>query len=152
MDPPPLHPRFVQPTMDSQSNPLLSSPTFHPNESSYTLATVRHDPESDESSSLLSSSSSTPTAYGTTPIHPPHRTRRVIFNATFKMALIFAVSCIFLGGTLWAALPTLDPYVKPPFYSPSGYFTYLRLSQSERIAHYSTYRSLFPTFRISTIS
>jgi hypothetical protein len=105
-----------QPTMNVQSNPLLSSPTFHPNESAYTLATVQHDHESNESSSLLSNSSSTSIAYGTTPIHPPHQARRVIFNATLKMALIFVVSCIFLGGILWVALPTLDPYVKPPFH------------------------------------
>jgi hypothetical protein len=109
----PLDPRFIQPTMPAQSNTLLGSPTFHANESAYTLATVQH--ESDESSSLLSSSSSqlSPMSYGTTPIHPPHQTRRVIFNATLKMALIFSVSCIFLGGILWVALPTLDPYVTP---------------------------------------
>ena len=107
-----LDPRLTQPTMHVQSNSLLGSPTFHANESAYTLATVQH--ESDESSSLLSSSShlsSMSTAYGTTPIHPPHQTRRVIFNATLKMAVIFFVSCIVLGGILWVALPTLDPYV-----------------------------------------
>jgi uncharacterized membrane protein YdjX (TVP38/TMEM64 family) len=96
-------------------NPLLPSPspTIHPNESAYTLATVQL-PEVDESSSLLSSSSSSqhssqPVSYGTAPVHSPHHTRRVIFNATLKMALIFVLSCICLGGTLWIALPTLDP-------------------------------------------
>ena len=153
MNPPattPLDPRFVNPTMNLQSNPLLSSPTFHPNESAYTLATVQHDNESNESSSLLSSSSHTSIAYGTTPIHPPHRTRTVIFNATLKMALIFVVSCIFLGGILWVALPTLDPYVNPPFYTPLALF--YTSPPSERIALYFTYQSLFPTFRISTTS
>ncbi|KAI0297274.1 hypothetical protein B0F90DRAFT_1634852 [Multifurca ochricompacta] len=100
--------------MNLQSNPLLSSPTIHPNESAYTLATVQHDHEDDESSSLLSTSSSShhssvSISYGATPIHPPHHARRVIFNATLKMALIFTLSCILLGGTLWVSLPTLDP-------------------------------------------
>ncbi|KAH9057867.1 oxalate transporter [Lactarius vividus] len=110
--------------MHLQSNPLLSSPTFHPNESAYTLATVQHDHESDESSSLLSTSSlhsSTSIAYGTTPMHPPHQTRRVIFNATLKMALIFVVSCMFLGGILWIALPTLDPEDRPLLHIPKSF-------------------------------
>ncbi|KAH9178365.1 oxalate transporter [Lactarius sanguifluus] len=107
---PPLDPRFVQPTMHLQSNPLLSSPTFHPNESAYTLATVQHDSESDESSSLLSTSS----------LHSSY-TRRVIFNATLKMALIFVVSCIFLGGILWLALPTLDPEDRPLLHIPKSF-------------------------------
>lgn len=93
---------------------LPSSPTIHSNESAYTLATVQHS-EIDESSSLLNSSSESSSAplvsYGTAPVHPPHHTRRVIFNATLKMALLFVLSCIFLGGTLWIALPTLEPYV-----------------------------------------
>ncbi len=54
-----------------------------PNESSYTLATVHH-PDTDESTSLLSSSSP---SYGSAPVHTPHHTRRIIFNATCKMAL-----------------------------------------------------------------
>src|SRR6266404_3951507 len=120
------------------SNPLHNSPTFHPNESAYTLATVQHGHESDESSSLLSTSShhsSTSITYGTTPIHPPHRTRRVIFNATLKMAIIFVVSCIFLGGTLWVALPTLDPYVKLPFYSPSPFFYISPIREDRPLLH-----------------
>lgn len=83
-------------------NPLRSLP----NESEYTLATVELD--TDELTSLTLSS---PPSYGTTPVHSPHHTRRVIFNAACKMALIFTLSCIILGGTLWIALPTLEPYV-----------------------------------------
>lgn len=109
----------------SHANKLIIIPTPHrprlpqtmnslstlPNESAYTLATVH--PDSDEFSSLLSPSShnATPPSYGSAPIHPPHNARRVVFNATCKMALIFALGCIFLGGTLWISLPTLDPYV-----------------------------------------
>jgi len=80
---------------------------LHSNDSAYTLATVQL-PDHEESSSLLSSSS---VSYGTTPVHPPHHVRRVIFNATLKMAVIFLLSCIVLGGTLWISLPTLEPYV-----------------------------------------
>jgi hypothetical protein len=81
-----------------------------PNESAYTLATLEHQhPDSDEFTSLLSPSS--PSSYGSAPVHSPHNTRRVVFNATCKMALIFTLSCIFLGGTLWIVLPTLEPYV-----------------------------------------
>jgi hypothetical protein len=84
----------------------MNSLSSLPNESAYTLATVR---DTDEFTSLLSPSS--PSSYGTAPIHPPHHTRRIVFNATCKMALIFILSCIFLGGTLWIALPTLEQYV-----------------------------------------
>lgn len=75
-----------------------------PNESAYTLATV----DTDEFTALLSPSS--PPSYGSAPVHPPHHARRVVFNAACKMALIFTLSCILLGGTLWIALPTLEPY------------------------------------------
>ena len=112
--------------MNVQSNPLLGSPTFHPNESAYTLATVQH--ETDESASLLSASShlsSMSIAYGTTPLHQPHRTKKIILNATLKMALIFFVSCIVLGGILWVALPTLDSYVTSNLLSLLAILTYL---------------------------
>ena len=88
----------------STMNPLSSLN----NESAYTLATVHH-PDTDEFTALLSPSS--PSSYGSAPVHPPHHTRRVVFNATCKMALIFTLSCLFLGGTLWIVLPTLEPYV-----------------------------------------
>jgi hypothetical protein len=136
-------------------NPLLpsSSPTLHPNESAYTLATVHH-PEFDESSSLLSSSSfqysSPPVPYGTVPVHPPNHTRRVILNATLKMALIFVLSCILLGGTLWIALPTLDPYAHS---APAPTFVnHLPFRSLERTARCCVYQSHLLTFRISTTS
>ena len=45
--------------------------------------------------------------YGTTrPAGPSNK--RILFTATLKMAAIFIVSTLFLGGTLWLALPTLD--------------------------------------------
>jgi len=42
---------------------------------------------------------------------------RIIFNATLKMAVVFIISTIFLGGTLWLALPTLDAYASLCFSS-----------------------------------
>jgi len=97
--------------------PLLSSPTIHSNESAYTLATVQLQ-DSEESSSLLSSSSF---SYGTTPVHPPHHARKVIFNATLKMAVIFLLSCVVLGGTLWISLPTLEPEDRPLLRIPKSF-------------------------------
>lgn len=75
----------------------------------------------DSADSLLQSerapllSSPTPAAsYGATPISyelSPAATRRILFNAAMKMAALFIVSTIVLGGTLWLALPTLEEYV-----------------------------------------
>lgn len=77
------------------------------NGSVYTMNTLYRDDDSNSDRSFLVTE--TPT-YGATfprsPCLPP--SARVIFNATLKMALIFIVSTIFLGGTLWLALPTLE--------------------------------------------
>ncbi|KAG6896580.1 hypothetical protein C0992_007332 [Termitomyces sp. T32_za158] len=77
--------------------------THHRNHSSYTLATVNDDDDCDDRSPLL-----TPTtpSYGTT--NHPHTpsipsSRRVILNATLKMAAIFVVSSLFLGLALLQA-------------------------------------------------
>ena len=35
----------------------------------------------------------------------------MILNAALKMAAVFIVSTLVLGGTLWFALPTLEQYV-----------------------------------------
>jgi hypothetical protein len=75
------------------------------NASSYTLHTVA---DSSDAEPLLSPS--TP-SYGATFPHPPAQrtsSKKLIFNATLKMAAIFAVSTVVLGGTLWLALPTLE--------------------------------------------
>lgn len=77
------------------------------NASMYTLDTVNdeeHDRYSD-SSPLLSPA--TP-SYGATFPRSPPSSAKIIFNATLKMACIFIISSIFLGGTLWLALPTLE--------------------------------------------
>ena len=75
----------------------------------YTLDTVdgEHDTHNDRSSLL---SPSTPDYGATFPRSfsvPSSRT--IIFKALLKMACIFFLSTAVLGGTLWLALPTLDP-------------------------------------------
>ena len=74
----------------------------------YTLDTVNneHDRHTDRSSLL---SPSTPDYGATFPRSPSiPSSRRIIFNAMLKMACIFLLSTVALGGTLWLALPTLD--------------------------------------------
>jgi hypothetical protein len=85
---------------------LSFTETRHSNASAYTLDTV-HDGGDDDLAPLLIPE--TP-SYGATFPHSPTRpsSRKVIFNATLKMACIFGVSTLFLGGTLWLALPTLE--------------------------------------------
>lgn len=75
------------------------------NISAYSLATVHDMPSPSASTSLLSHTDEP--QYGTTrPAGPSNK--RILFTATLKMAAIFVVSTLFLGGTLWLALPTLD--------------------------------------------
>jgi hypothetical protein len=53
-------------------------------------------------------------SYGAAPSEDIIRTRnsrRIIILAGLRMAAVFLASCIFLGGTLWLALPPLSPYV-----------------------------------------
>jgi len=78
------------------------------NASVYTLNTIEYrDDDSSDRSYLLSPE--TPTYGATIPRSPclPN-SARIIFNATLKMAAIFIISTIFLGGLLWLALPTLE--------------------------------------------
>lgn len=67
------------------------------------------DDQASERSSLLAPE--TPSYGATFPRSPcmPSSSGRIIFNATLKMACLFAVSTALLGGTLWLALPTLEP-------------------------------------------
>lgn len=77
----------------------------------YTLNTVADDDDSSSrrssnTSPLLSSDSQ---SYGTTPNSQSRPSSgKVILHATLKMACIFLVSTLLLGGVLWIALPTLD--------------------------------------------
>jgi len=107
-----------------------------PNESAYTLATLQQD----EFTSLVSISS--PPSYGSAPVRTPRHTRRVVFNAACKMALIFTLSCIFLGGTLWIALPTLEPEDRPLLRIPKSFAHLQELNYLLK-----KYRDIYP-FRV----
>lgn len=79
------------------------------NGSVYTMNTLGYRDEDSNTDGSCLVAPDTPT-YGATfprsPCLPP--SARVIFNATLKMAVVFIISTILLGGTLWLALPTLE--------------------------------------------
>ncbi|KAF4614005.1 hypothetical protein D9613_007702 [Agrocybe pediades] len=119
--------------------------TAQSNSSIYTLEPIAYrdddhdDPRSDQSPLL---SPSTPN-YGATFPRSPGATStsstRVIFNATLKMACIFALSTLLLGGILWAALPTLDEVDRPLLRIPKS-FTQLK----ELNGLLKKYRDIYP--------
>ncbi|PCH42645.1 oxalate transporter [Wolfiporia cocos MD-104 SS10] len=89
------------------------------NRSAYSLATVRDQPLPSDRTSLLNHPSDDPT-YGTTdPARPSNK--RILFGATLKMAAIFSLSTLFLGATLWLALPTLDEEDRPDLRIPKSF-------------------------------
>lgn len=89
----------------------------------YTLDTVHYsddDRASDDRSPLLQPA--TPDYGATFPRSPAQpSSTKVIFNATLKMACIFAISTILLGGTLWLALPTLEEADRPLLRIPKSF-------------------------------
>jgi len=92
------------------------------NASVYTMNTLGYRDDDSNSDRSYLVAPETPT-YGATfprsPCLPP--SAKVIFNATLKMALVFIVSTIFLGGTLWLALPTLDAMDRPLLRIPKSF-------------------------------
>lgn len=80
------------------------------NASVYTLATVNDLDDEQDSVHAPLLTPLTP-SYGATMPHSPgpaRNSRKLILNATLKMAAIFVISTALLGGTLWLALPTLE--------------------------------------------
>ena len=80
------------------------------NRSAYSLVTVHDEPlqTPTQRTALLSSAADDHHhSYGAAAPSQPS-TRRLLVNATLKMAVIFFVSTAFLGVTLWLALPTLE--------------------------------------------
>ena len=117
---------------DSISGRLTMIPDHR---SLYSLATVRGSSPPSSTTSLLHSMSDSE-SYGTArPTRPS--SRRILFNATLKMAAIFTVSTVLLGGTLWLALPTLDESV-----SRSSSAVSALILHTERIGRHSRSRSL----------
>ncbi|KAF8876722.1 hypothetical protein BD779DRAFT_1613238 [Infundibulicybe gibba] len=86
------------------------------NTSTYTLETVHEDTDR---APLISPA--TPSYGATFPSITRPSSRRIIFNAAIKMACIFLVSTILLGGTLWLALPTLDEEDRPLLRIPKSF-------------------------------
>jgi hypothetical protein len=75
----------------------------------YTMNTLEYrdnDTNSDRSYLVAAETPSYGATFPRSPCFPP--SAKVIFNATLKMALIFVISTILLGGVLWLALPTVD--------------------------------------------
>ena len=101
------------------TNPLHT----HANSSSYTLRTIPtndHDFPTTTTDPLAPWQTDPSRGYGATPGSPsfwarspgmPSFRRPLLMNAAIKMAVLFIVSCLVLGGTLWIALPTLEEYV-----------------------------------------
>ncbi|KAH9838699.1 oxalate transporter [Rhodofomes roseus] len=106
------------------------------NRSAYSLATV-HDPPSPSARTSLLSHADEP-QYGTTPPAGPSN-KRILFTATLKMAAIFIVSTLFLGGTLWLALPTLDEEDRPDLRIPKSFAQLQALN-----ALLKKYRDIYP--------
>ncbi|KAL1745757.1 hypothetical protein HDZ31DRAFT_62847 [Schizophyllum fasciatum] len=111
MTPPPLSTPFAAPR--------------HANGSVYTLDTV-HDQDVDDASERSSLISPATSGYGAAfPRHDENRGRvksgRIVFNAALKMACIFIVSVVVLGGTLYVALPTLEEADRPLLRIPKSF-------------------------------
>ncbi|KAF9814421.1 hypothetical protein IEO21_05085 [Rhodonia placenta] len=107
------------------------------NRSAYSLATV-HDPSSPTARTSLLTHQSDESTYGTTPPAGPSN-RRILLNATFKMAAIFVLSTAFLGGTLWLALPSLDEEDRPNLRVPKSFVQLQALN-----ALLKKYRNIYP--------
>ncbi|KAJ7650433.1 hypothetical protein FB45DRAFT_887937 [Roridomyces roridus] len=111
----------------------------HPNPSEYTLQDYRP-----LRTPTTPSYGSTPTFNHThDPEGPPRpSSRRLILNATLKMALVFGISTIFLASILWLALPTLEEEDRPNLRIPKSF---AQLKELNTIL--KKYRDIFP-FRI----
>ncbi|THH07057.1 hypothetical protein EW145_g3635 [Phellinidium pouzarii] len=117
--------------------PSSSVETTQPsNASAYTLDTIAHagpsTPRSlspvslrsnDSDRSPLLNSSPASFAYGATMSLRGGNvsSRKILLNAGVKMAMLFVISTLFLGGTLWLALPTLEEQDRPALRVPKSF-------------------------------
>ncbi|KAJ3716143.1 hypothetical protein C8R42DRAFT_679656 [Lentinula raphanica] len=101
-------------------SPLNLTLNHQANASVYTLATV-NDEQTSAHAPLLTPS--TPSYGATMPRSPgtARSSRKLILNATLKMAAIFLVSTVILGTTLWLALPTLEEDDRPMLRIPKSF-------------------------------
>ncbi|RPD61000.1 oxalate transporter [Lentinus tigrinus ALCF2SS1-7] len=93
--------------------------TIPDDRSAYSMATVYDAPSPTSRTSLLSSARSDGSYGAVVPSQPS--TKKLIWNATLKMAAIFTVSTVLLGGTLWLALPTLEEQDRPMLKIPKSF-------------------------------
>ncbi|KAG1799514.1 hypothetical protein EV424DRAFT_1439760 [Suillus variegatus] len=131
-------------------SPSLLGAMHHQNASAYTLTTVHpDDPEimefADDRAPLLAPESETGSLYGATPAHlqASHTSSpRLLLKAAIRMAAVFILSTILLGGTLWLTLPTLDEADRPSLRIPKSFVQLQALNVILK-----KYRDIYP-FRI----
>ncbi|KAJ7274553.1 hypothetical protein B0H12DRAFT_1066584 [Mycena haematopus] len=86
----------------------------HQNASEYTLHNVG------DTDNTPINTPTTP-SYGSTIDDSNPSSRRLIFNATLKMACVFLASTLILGSILWIALPTLQEEDRPKLRIPKSF-------------------------------
>lgn len=131
-------------------SPSLLGAMHYQNASAYTLTTVHpDDPEimefADDRAPLLAPESETGSLYGATPAHlqASHASSpRLLLKAAIRMAAVFILSTILLGGTLWLTLPTLDEADRPSLRIPKSFVQLQALNVILK-----KYRDIYP-FRI----
>jgi uncharacterized membrane protein YdjX (TVP38/TMEM64 family) len=122
----------------------------HQNASAYTLSTVHPDDLeimefSDDRAPLLAPDSEAGSIYGATPTHSQSNhtsSPRLLLKAAIRMAAVFILSTILLGGTLWLTLPTLDEADRPSLRIPKSFAQLQALNVILK-----KYRDIYP-FRI----
>jgi len=124
----------------------------HHNASAYTLATVNIDETeigefADDRALLLAPDSDAGSFYGATlpQSQTPHTSSpKLLLKAAIRMAAVFILSTMLLGGTLWLTLPRLDEYVpRLSFLIGISYWWV------EPTGHHSVYRNRLPNYRLS---
>ncbi|KAI0636192.1 oxalate transporter [Trametes polyzona] len=123
---------------ESPSTPFADYPRTIPDDrSAYSMATVYDMPSPTARTSLLSVDSNDE-GYGVaTPSRPSNK--RLLWNATLKMGVIFFLSTALLGGTLWLALPTLEEQDRPMLKIPKSFAELQALN-----ALLKKYRDIYP--------
>ncbi|KAJ7475674.1 hypothetical protein FB451DRAFT_1244199 [Mycena latifolia] len=114
----------------SRPSPLALT---HQNASEYTLQNV-----GDSTPINTPTTPSYGSTFGPDGGHRPS-SRRLILNATLKMAAVFVVSTVLLGSILWIALPTLEEEDRPKLRLPKSF---AQLQDLNGIL--KKYRDIFP--------
>ncbi|KAH7884598.1 oxalate transporter [Phlebopus sp. FC_14] len=99
---------------------------LHSNSSEYTLASVHDDQQylDDANTPLLHPGSDAGVVYGATPGQSQHArpsSSKLLLTAAIRMAAVFVISSLVLGGTLWLAFPTLQEDDRPLLRIPKSF-------------------------------